>query len=39
MFYYIDQLRPSSFPIGWLKLNMILLLDQLRLAYGDDCWW
>ena len=28
--FYIDQLHTSSFPIG-LKLNLALLLDQLRL--------
>ena len=44
MFYYIKQPHNLSFPIGsfplgWLKLNLILLLDQLRLAQGDECWW
>ena len=32
--FYIDQLCTPSFPIllGWLKLNLALLLDHLRLA-------
>ena len=31
--FYIDQLRTPSFSIvGWLKLNVALLLDQLKLA-------
>ena len=29
MFYYIDQLRTPSFPIGLVKTNLILLLDQV----------
>ena len=29
---YIDQLRAPMFLLGWLKLNLALLLDQLRLA-------
>ena len=29
---YIDQLRTPSFPIGLVKTNLALLLDQLRLA-------
>ena len=39
--FYIDQLRSPSFPIGlgWLKLNLTLLLNQLRLALGDERWW
>ena len=28
----IDQLRTLSFLLGWLKLNLALLLDQLRLT-------
>ena len=27
------------FLLGWLKLNLALLLDQLKLASGDECWW
>ena len=27
------------FQQGWLKLNLIVLLDQLRLAQGDKCRW
>ena len=34
MFYYIDQPRTPSVPIGFV--NLTLLLDQLRLAYGDE---
>ena len=30
---------PHLFLWGWLKLNLALLLDQLRLAQGDECWW
>ena len=26
------------FLLGWLKLNLTLLLDQLRLALGDEHW-
>ena len=35
--YVVDFLlnRPALL-LGWLKLNLILLLDQLRLASGDD---
>ena len=36
MFYYIDQPHTTSF---LLKLNLILLLDQVRLTWGDECWW
>ena len=39
--YGIDVLlRPALHPIvlGWLKLNLVLL-DQLRLAWGDERWW
>ena len=25
--------------LDWLKLNLILLLDQLRLAKRDERWW
>ena len=30
---------PHLFLLGWLKLNLALLLDQLRQAYKDECWW
>ena len=34
--------RPATHPhlllLGWLKLNLVLLLDQLRLAEGDERW-
>ena len=30
-------LHPHLFLMGWLKLNIILSLDQLRLTYGDEC--
>ena len=30
--YYIDHLAPHLYPLGWLKLNLTLLLDQLRLT-------
>ena len=30
--FYIDQPCALSFLLGWLKLNLALLLDQLRLA-------
>ena len=30
--FNIDQLAPHLFLLGWLKLNLALLLDQLRLA-------
>ena len=33
------SLAPHLFLLGWLKLNLILLLDQLRLAQGDEHWW
>ena len=36
--YEVDVLL-QLFLLGWLKLNLTLLLDQLRLAYGDECWW
>ena len=32
--FYIDQLRTLSFPMGWLKLDSALLLDQYRLKLG-----
>ena len=37
----VDALyRPALHSIlGWLKLNVALLLDQLRLALGDACCW
>ena len=42
--YGVDVLhQPALHPIfsylGWLKLNLALLLDQLRLAEGDKRWW
>ena len=30
---------PHLFLLGWLKMNLALLLNQLRLASGDECWW
>ena len=33
MHYGVDA--PHFFLLGWLKLNLILLLDQLRLVYLD----
>ena len=36
MFYNIAQLRTPSFPIGLVKIKSDLLLDQLRLALGDE---
>ena len=30
---------PHLFLLGWLKLNLILLLDQLKLPQGDERWW
>ena len=38
MFYYIDQACTSSFLIGLVKLNLMMLLDQLRLTQGDEHW-
>ena len=29
---------PHLFLLAWLKLNLAFLLDQLRLAYGDERW-
>ena len=37
--FYNDQLALHLFLLGWLKLNVALLLDQLRLAQGDKRWW
>ena len=39
--YGVDVLRftPHVFLLGWLKLNVALLQDQLRLAQGDERWW
>ena len=34
----IDQPRTQIVILGWLKLNLTLFLDQLRLAYGDEHW-
>ena len=31
--------HPNLLQLGWLKLNLILLLDKLRLASGDERWW
>ena len=30
---------PHFFLLGWLNLTLTLLLDQLRLAQGDEHWW
>ena len=30
---------PNLFLLGWLKLNLALLLDQSRLAWQDKRWW
>ena len=30
---------PYLFLLGQLKLNLTLLLDQLRMALEDECWW
>ena len=35
---YRPASQPSS-PIGLMNLNLILLLDQLRLNQGDERWW
>ena len=33
------SLAPHFFLLGWLKLNLMLFLDQLKLAHGDEqCW-
>ena len=34
--FYIDKLRTHLFLLSWLKLIVDLLLDQLRLIYGDE---
>ena len=43
MSYGIDVLHrsfaPHLFLVGWLKLNLALLLDQLRLALCHVCAW
>ena len=43
MSYGIDVLHrsfaPHLFLVGWLKLNLALLLDQLRLAMCHVCTW
>ena len=31
----VTSFAPSLFLLGWLKLNLTLLLDQLR----DECGW
>ena len=33
------SLAPHLFLLGWLKLNLTLLQDQIRSAYGDERWW
>ena len=33
------SLAPRIFLLGCLKLNLILLLGQLRLALVDERWW
>ena len=33
------SLAPHLFLLGWLKLNLIFLLDHLRLAYRYERWW
>ena len=33
------NIRTLSFPIGWLKLSLALLLNQLKLTWGDEHWW
>ena len=35
----LTNLISHLFLLGWLKLNPILLLDQLRLAQGNKHWW
>ena len=37
--FTLTTFAPHLFLLGWLKLNLALLLDQLRLAQGDKCWW
>ena len=40
MFYYIDQPRTPSFPIGVVKSESdFIVRDHLRLAEGDERWW
>ena len=39
MFYYINQPHTPPFPIGLVKTESALLLDQLRLAEGDERRW
>ena len=38
-FITLTSLVPHLFLLGLLKLNLILFLDQLRLAWGDERWW
>ena len=33
------SLAPDLFLLAWLKLSLVLFLDQLGLAQGDKCWW
>ena len=41
MLYHSPASYPHLFPLGWLKQNLILLLDQLRLTWemnaGGSC--
>ena len=32
----LTSFAPHPFLLGWLKL---LLIDQLGLALGNECWW
>ena len=34
----LTSFAPHLFLLGWLKLNLALLLDQLRLAQKDEHW-
>ena len=38
-FTTLTSLTLHLFLLGWLKLNLTLLLDQLRLASEDERWW
>ena len=35
----MTSLTAHLFLLGWLKLNLNLLLDHLRLALGEKRWW
>ena len=37
--FTFTSFAPHLFLWGWLKLKLALLLDQLRLAWGDERWW